>query len=201
MQVERAVDYLRAMQPQTLNEPRAVGRRQLPSTVMGLLFHAAEHAQRHVGQMLVTARVQQQHQTTSPVITRMLETALYFDDLDEAVAFYRDVLGLHVIRASDRLVSMDAGQATVLLLFRRGGTVSGLNMPSGRIPPHDGQGPVHLAFAIATEALEPWIRTLEQRGIAIESRVRWDLGGQSIYFRDPAGHSVEFATPGTWPIY
>lgn len=47
------------MQPHTLTEPRAVGRKQLPSTVMGLLFHAAEHVQRHVGQLLVTVRVQQ----------------------------------------------------------------------------------------------------------------------------------------------
>ena len=202
-QVERALDHLRAMPPHTLNEPRAVGRKQLPSTVMGLLFHAAEHAQRHVGQMLVTARVQQQqqHQTASPVITRMLETALYVDDLDQAVAFYRDVLNLHVLNAGDRLVSMDAGQATVLLLFRRGATASGLKTPTAWIPPHDGQGPVHLAFAISTEALEPWVRRLEQRGIAIESRVRWDRGGQSIYFRDPAGHSVELATPGTWSVY
>ena len=56
-QVDRALDHLRAMPPQTLTEARAVGRKQLPSTVMGLLFHAAEHAQRHVGQLLVTARV------------------------------------------------------------------------------------------------------------------------------------------------
>jgi catechol 2,3-dioxygenase-like lactoylglutathione lyase family enzyme len=200
-QVERALNELRAMQPHTLTERRAVGRKQLPSSVMGLLFHAAEHAQRHVGQLLVTARVQQQDQTPSPAITRILETALYVDDLDAAVAFYRDVLALRVLNASERLVSMDAGQATVLLLFRRGATVSGLNFPSGWIPPHDGQGPVHLAFAIATEALEGWVRYLEERGVAIESRVRWDRGGQSIYFRDPAGHSVELATPGTWAVY
>ena len=56
-QVDRALDHLRAMPPKMLWEPRAVGRKQLPSTVMGLLFHAAEHAQRHVGQLLVTARV------------------------------------------------------------------------------------------------------------------------------------------------
>jgi uncharacterized damage-inducible protein DinB len=59
-QVDRALDQLRATQPQTLTDARAVGRKQLPSTVQGLLFHAAEHAQRHVGQLLVTARVLQQ---------------------------------------------------------------------------------------------------------------------------------------------
>ena len=55
-QVDRALNQLRAMQPHTLTDARAVGRKELPSTVMGLLFHAAEHSQRHVGQLLVTAR-------------------------------------------------------------------------------------------------------------------------------------------------
>ncbi|CAN5857960.1 hypothetical protein BH23GEM7_BH23GEM7_25160 [soil metagenome] len=57
-QVERALDQLRATEERTLTDPRAVGRKQLPSTVLGLLFHAAEHVQRHVGQLLVTVRVQ-----------------------------------------------------------------------------------------------------------------------------------------------
>lgn len=56
VQVDRALNQLRAIQPHTLTDARAVGRKQLPSTVMGLLFHAAEHSQRHVGQLLVTAR-------------------------------------------------------------------------------------------------------------------------------------------------
>ena len=53
-----ALDQLRATQPHALSETRLVGRGQLPATMLGLLFHAAEHAQRHIGQMLVTARVQ-----------------------------------------------------------------------------------------------------------------------------------------------
>lgn len=57
-QVDRALEQLRATPPETLAEPRFVGRQRLPSTVLGLLFHSAEHAQRHIGQMLVTARVQ-----------------------------------------------------------------------------------------------------------------------------------------------
>jgi uncharacterized damage-inducible protein DinB len=48
---------LRVTEEKTLTEPREVGRAKLPSTVLGLLFHAAEHTQRHVGQLLVTARV------------------------------------------------------------------------------------------------------------------------------------------------
>ena len=58
-QVGRALDQLRATSPPSLKEAREVGRLRLPSTTLGLLFHAAEHTQRHIGQMLVTARVQQ----------------------------------------------------------------------------------------------------------------------------------------------
>ena len=57
-QVDRALDQLRATRESSLTETRRVGRQQLPATMIGLLFHAAEHTQRHVGQMLVTARVQ-----------------------------------------------------------------------------------------------------------------------------------------------
>jgi uncharacterized damage-inducible protein DinB len=55
--VERALDQLRATDPTTLLEKREVGRARLPSTVLGLLFHAAEHTQRHVGQLVTTAKV------------------------------------------------------------------------------------------------------------------------------------------------
>jgi catechol 2,3-dioxygenase-like lactoylglutathione lyase family enzyme len=136
-----------------------------------------------------------------PAVARVLETALYFDDLDRAAAFYVETMGLRVLDTGSRLVSIDAGQGTVLLLFKRGATTAGADLPGGWIPPHDGHGPVHVAFAIAAEALEPWERHLADRGIAIESRVRWDGGGRSIYFRDPGGHSLELATPGTWATY
>jgi hypothetical protein len=55
--VERALAQIRATDPSTLLEPREVGRARLPSTVLGLLFHAAEHTQRHVGQLVTTAKV------------------------------------------------------------------------------------------------------------------------------------------------
>jgi uncharacterized damage-inducible protein DinB len=55
--VERALAQVRATSRETLLEPRGVGRRQLPSTVLGLLHHAAEHAVRHTGQALTTARI------------------------------------------------------------------------------------------------------------------------------------------------
>ena len=57
-QVDRALEQLRKTPEESLTEQRSVGRAKLPSTVLGLLVHAAEHTQRHVGQLLVTVRVQ-----------------------------------------------------------------------------------------------------------------------------------------------
>jgi uncharacterized damage-inducible protein DinB len=56
-QVEGALNQLKYTTAGSLMEPRGVGRKQIPSTVLGLLFHAAEHTQRHTGQLLVTAKV------------------------------------------------------------------------------------------------------------------------------------------------
>lgn len=56
-QVEKALEQLRQTSEKELSEVRYVGRKQIPSNVIGLLFHGAEHSQRHTGQLLVTARV------------------------------------------------------------------------------------------------------------------------------------------------
>lgn len=55
--IETSLQKLQPINLETLTEPRGVGRKQLPSTVFGLLIHAAEHTQRHVGQLLVTIKV------------------------------------------------------------------------------------------------------------------------------------------------
>ena len=55
--IDRALDQVRATPPASLLEPRAVGRQRLPSAVLGLLYHAAEHATRHAGQAVTTAAI------------------------------------------------------------------------------------------------------------------------------------------------
>jgi len=55
--IDTAIDQLRNTDPATLSDVRLIGSKQVPSTVFGSLFHGAEHAQRHVGQLLVTTRV------------------------------------------------------------------------------------------------------------------------------------------------
>jgi catechol 2,3-dioxygenase-like lactoylglutathione lyase family enzyme len=89
----------------------------------------------------------------------------------------------------------------VLLIFRRGATDTASTFEGGSIPPHDGSGRSHFAFAVAAEDLDAWRARLDAEDIAIESEVLWDRGGRSLYFRDPDGHSVELASPGVWPIY
>jgi len=133
-------------------------------------------------------------------IRRILETALYCADLMQTADFYQKLLGVEPMLSGDRLVALDAGQGTILLLFQRGNS-GALETPGGLVPGHDGSGPVHVAFAIDAGDLAPWESRLRHLGIEIESRVRWDRGGTSLYFRDPDGRSVELATPGIWPSY
>jgi len=136
-----------------------------------------------------------------PRVRRILETALYVRDLDEAIHFYERVVGLKCMSSGDRLAALDAGEGTVLLLFRQGATASGAAFPGGWIPPHGGEGATHFAFAIRSEDLESWRWHLAAQDVVVESEVVWDRGGRSIYFRDPDGHSVELATPGVWTVY
>lgn len=137
----------------------------------------------------------------APRLNGVLESALYVDDLERGRSFYRDVLGLAELFADPRMCAFDAGNRTILLLFLRGATLKTVELPGGTIPPHDGHGPLHLAFAIAREELADWEARLAAQGIPIEGRTDWPRGGHSIYFRDPAGHLVELATPGLWTTY
>jgi catechol 2,3-dioxygenase-like lactoylglutathione lyase family enzyme len=139
--------------------------------------------------------------SAAPKIVGVLETALYVDDLDRAAGFYEDVLGLKPINKDQRFAGYDAGPRSVLLLFKRGSTLETVHMPGGTIPPHDGQGPLHIAFAIEADALPAWEQHLAAHDIAIEGRTDWPRGGKSIYFRDPDNHLLELATPGLWPNY
>jgi catechol 2,3-dioxygenase-like lactoylglutathione lyase family enzyme len=127
----------------------------------------------------------------------ILETSLYVDDMDRARHFYEDVFGLSTMFASERLCALDVNGRSVLLLFRRG-----MSLDPGQFgAPHDGSGPLHFAFAIATEELPAWEERLRLHGVVVEQRTTWPRGGQSLYFRDPDGHLGELATPGVWPMY
>jgi catechol 2,3-dioxygenase-like lactoylglutathione lyase family enzyme len=136
-----------------------------------------------------------------PRISHQLEYAIYVEDLDRAEEFYRRVLGFETFLRDDRMVGLGVPGNSVLLLFRRGGSVEPSPTPTGDIPPHDAQGHQHLAFAIPVGELEAWEAHLQAEGVPLESRLTWPRGGVSLYFRDPDQHSVEVATPGLWPSY
>jgi catechol 2,3-dioxygenase-like lactoylglutathione lyase family enzyme len=137
-----------------------------------------------------------------PWLDRIVETALYCDDLARSRAFYVDILGGAPLLESARLLALSIGGTSVLLLFQRGATVEPLATAGGIVPPHGGTGIQHIAFAVADRGqLDSWVARLEQWGVAIESRVRWARGGESIYLRDPDQHSIELITPGLWAIY
>jgi catechol 2,3-dioxygenase-like lactoylglutathione lyase family enzyme len=122
-------------------------------------------------------------------------------DLARARTFYVDVLGCATMLDTPRLVALGVAERSVLLLFQRGATEAPLPTAGGTVPGHGGAGVQHLAFAVAPDALAAWARRLDAAGVAVESRVRWERGGESLYLRDPDGHSVELVTPGIWPIY
>ena len=130
-----------------------------------------------------------------PKTEGILESSLYVDDVSRSTRFYEKIFGFRVI--SDfgaRGCAMEAGARQVLLLFVKGAS-------RGIPTPHDGEGELHLAFAIRAGELTAWERWLAENDIAVEEKRSWELGGQSIYFRDPDRHLIEIATPGVWPIY
>lgn len=126
----------------------------------------------------------------------VLETCLYVDDLLAAEQFYSDVLGFELVsRQPDRHVFFRCG-ATMLLVFEPNASGSG----DSDVPLHGAHGPGHVAFAVSDVDLEAWASRLEDLGVTIEQRVDWPNGAKSIYFRDPAGNSLELATPSLWQL-
>lgn len=127
---------------------------------------------------------------------RILETCLYVDDLEAARDFYQRVLGLEPFaQVPGRHVFFRCGQA-VFLVFNPEAS----SLPSSQVPPHGAYGPGHVAFAVEAASLSAWKEHLAAHGVPIEAEVDWPGGGRSLYFRDPAGNSVELATPETWGL-
>jgi catechol 2,3-dioxygenase-like lactoylglutathione lyase family enzyme len=127
-----------------------------------------------------------------------METCLDVSDLARATHFYRNLFGFDVVESDERLCALSVAGQQLLILFLRGASPGPISTPGGEIPPHGTSGTSHVGFAIAQDEISQWEAALRQRGIAIESKVTWPLGGQSIYFRDPDGHLLELLTHGVW---
>lgn len=131
-------------------------------------------------------------------IHQVLETCLYVDDLAAAETFYSQVLALEPLaRVAGRHVFFRCGTG-VFLLFNPARTAQAEGpLP---VPAHGAHGPGHVAFAIGPAEIPAWRDHLRRHGIELEAEMTWPSGGQSLYFRDPAGNSVELATPQIWQL-
>lgn len=128
----------------------------------------------------------------------VLEAALYARNLDAADAFYGGVMGLEeVLRVEGRHIFYRVGR-TILLVFNPLATAEGASNPRLPVPPHGAQGPGHLCFAASRAEIDAWRDRLTAAGHAIEAEFDWPNGARSLYFRDPAGNSVEIAEPRLW---
>lgn len=130
----------------------------------------------------------------------ILEAALYVDDLQRAEAFYGGVLGLDFVsRMEGRHSFFRCGQVIVLLFNAEATQVvmPGATLP---VPVHGSTGAGHLCFRAEGTEIDAWRAKLEAAGIEIEADFEWPNGGRSIYFRDPAGNSLEFGEPKIWGL-
>jgi catechol 2,3-dioxygenase-like lactoylglutathione lyase family enzyme len=127
-------------------------------------------------------------------VDRLFETGIYGPDLEALERFYVELLGLEpVARTPGRNIVLRCG-AAALILFNPAAS----GAPGGMFPPHDGPGRGHIAFAIPLGDFPAWRERLAGAGIEIEREIRWPDGNCSLYFRDPAGNSVELAPPTLW---
>ena len=126
---------------------------------------------------------------------RVYETVLYAADGAAAAAFYADVLGLRAIEAPDENAAafrLDDGGLLLIFDPRRASAQRRF------VPSHGTDGDGHVAFQVDPGSLDAHAAALRDAGIEIEREITWPLGGRSVYFRDPAGNSVELVEGEIW---
>lgn len=128
---------------------------------------------------------------------RVVETCLYAEDLGAVRDFYIKLLGREPFtEAEGRHVFFRCGKGVFLIFNPEATEVSG-----GPIPVHGARGQGHVAFRMNEDEAGEVRRWLEQEiGVEIETDFEWPNGGYSLYFRDPAGNSLEFTTLKTWGL-
>ena len=133
-------------------------------------------------------------------LDHILEASLYVSDLQVAEVFYTEVLGLTFhSKLEGRHVFFRCGEQMVLL-FNPVATADPELTPRG-LGLHGAHGPGHLAFGVTEDEIDVWRAHLECHGVEIEQEIDWGgRRGRSIYFRDPAGNSLEFATSALWGL-
>jgi catechol 2,3-dioxygenase-like lactoylglutathione lyase family enzyme len=133
---------------------------------------------------------------SEPIVQGIMETCLYAEDLDAAAEFYERVVGLELMSRSEGLRVLFRTGPHVLLLFDPAKS----RRTDRGVPAHGATGPGHIAFRVDGDQVGAWRERLRREGVPIEREVEWENGGRSIYVRDPAGNSVEFATVAVWGL-
>ena len=128
---------------------------------------------------------------------KVLETVLYAEDLVAARSFYIDILGLEEISFDHERDLFMRCDGSVLIIFKASRT----KIHDSIVPPHGTIGAGHLAFSATEDEIEVWRTKLKAKSIEIIDEILWKNGAHSIYFKDPAGNILEFATPSLWGIY
>ena len=129
---------------------------------------------------------------------RILEAALYVDDLDAARSFYEGIVGLDVLAEKDGRHVFYRCDDTVLLTFRADATEQPTPPNTLPVPSHGTRGPGHVCFGADGDAIDGWVRRFQTEGVEVEADFHWPNGARSIYVRDPSGNSVEFAETKLW---
>jgi catechol 2,3-dioxygenase-like lactoylglutathione lyase family enzyme len=120
---------------------------------------------------------------------------LYASDLTAAESFYGELLGLPLDSRKPGLFCFFRAGPGMLLVFDPEAASR-----SRDVPAHGTRGAGHACFAVPEADLDAWKDRLSSRGVAIEHEQAWPRGGRSFYVRDPAGNSIEFATPRIWGL-
>lgn len=126
-------------------------------------------------------------------VVDVYETVLYGSGIEDLASFYRDVVGLPLIEIDPKLMAaLRLPRGGVILIF----DPDMASAPGRRVPSHGAKGAGHVAFRV--ENLQAWREHLAQHQVEIEREIQWSRDLASIYFRDPAGNSVEIANGDLW---
>lgn len=121
------------------------------------------------------------------------EVSLYVQDLERSRLFYEQKLKMKVVSLKEgRHLFLKAG-STVLLCFLAKATVQ-----DQTLPPHGGNGEIHIAFEVAKQDYQSTRAAIEAEGIEIIQDFKWGENLESFYFRDPDGHLLEVIEEKMW---
>jgi catechol 2,3-dioxygenase-like lactoylglutathione lyase family enzyme len=130
-----------------------------------------------------------------PRVRGVYETVIYASDPRTAARFYADVLGLRPVEEPDELsAALRLPDGKMLLVF----DPERASRPGRPVPSHGARGAGHLAFIVDPEEMDALEAALREHGVDIETDLARERG-RSLYFRDPAGNSVELVDGDIWP--